>query len=141
MRRARPDRFPASGGFTLVESIIVLVLLGIAAVTIVSMQGNIFYGQSGNKDLQVGVQLLQECAEQILARRRRQGYTSVGATTCSSPGNYGGFGAPNITLTDGNGASVTSCAGGSSTCTAVISISLSAGGADLTPVTLQLTKY
>lgn len=141
MRHARADRLPGSGGFTLVESIIVLVLLGIAAVAIVSMQGNIFYGQSGNKDLQVGVQLIQECAEQILATRRRAGYTSVTAATCSALGNYGGFGAPSVTLTDGNGASVTFCPSASSTCTAVISISLSAGGASLTPVTLQLTKY
>ena len=69
-------------GFTLVESIIVLVVLGIAAVAMISLQGNIFYSQSSSKDIQVGAQLMQECAEQILAMRRRISYSSVDQNTC-----------------------------------------------------------
>ena len=137
MRHGHAGRFRGSEGFTLVESIIVMVLLGIAAATIISMQGNIFYGQSENKDLQVGVQLMQECAEQIFATRRRAGYTSALTTSCLNLVAYGGFDLPSVTKTDNNGNSP--CASASSTCTVVIS--LSKGGSSLTPIILRLTKY
>jgi prepilin-type N-terminal cleavage/methylation domain-containing protein len=145
MRHAHPDRFAAHRGFTLVESIIVMVLLGIAAAGIVSLQGRIFTGQAANKDMQLGVQLMQECAEQILATRRNgiHGYIAVNNTACSALGNIGGFGAPSVTLTltgDPNPPNpVTACTSASSTCTATISISK--GGSSLTPITLRLVKY
>lgn len=136
MRHAHPHRFACSRGFTLVESIIVLVALSIAAVAIISMQGNIFYGQSGNKDIQVGLQLMQECAEQILAKRRQSGYASVDQNTCGTLGNYGGFGAPSVTITSDASAA---CPNGG-TCKKVV-ISVSKTGASLTPVTLELVSY
>lgn len=135
MNQAGPDRFAAQSGFTLVESIVVLVLLSIAAVGIISLQGNIFYGQSGNKDIQVGVQLMQECAEQILAKRRQSGYASVDQNTCTTLGNYGGFGTPSVTVT--SDASAVCPSGG--TCKKVV-ISVSKTGASLTPVTLELVS-
>ena len=137
MTRARPCIFAHSSGFTLVESIIVLVVLAIAAVAIVSLQGHIFTGQSGNKDLQVGVQLLQECAEQVLAVRRQSGYAAVTTNTCSTLGNSGGFGAPSVTVTADNAGAA--CPSGG-TCNKVV-ITLSKGGASLTPVTLELVSY
>ena len=147
MRHAGSDRFARSRGFTLVESIVVLVVLSIAAVAIISMQGNIFYGQSGNRDIEVGVQLMQECAEQILVTRRQIGYASVDQDTCNSLGNYGGFGVPDVTVTanDVTGTpspcpgNVPCCISNSSTCT--VSVTLSKTGASLTPVILQLVNY
>lgn len=147
MRHPCPDRFASARGFTLVESIIVLALLSIAAVGIISLQGNIFYGQSGNKDIEVGVQLMQECAEQILATRQQIGYTSVNQDTCSTLGNYSGFGAPSVTVTANNVSgpsplcptSVTCCASNSSTCT--VAVTLSKTGTSLTHVILQLVNY
>ncbi len=140
-------RLTGSRGFTLVETIIVVVVLSIAAVAIISMQGNIFYGQSGNKDLQVGVQLMQECAEQILATRRHSGgYTAVNTNTCSALGNVGGFGTPSVTVTANNvsgtpscPSNITCCPSNSSTCT--VAVTVSKAGANLTPVTLELVNY
>ena len=135
MRHARPRRFAASRGFTLIESILVVVLLGLAAATIISMQRNIFFSQDGNRDLEVGVQLMQECAEQILAIRRQSGYP-VDAGACSTLGNTGGFGAPSVTVNADAGAA---CPAGG-TCSQVV-ISVSKTGASLTPVTLELVSY
>jgi prepilin-type N-terminal cleavage/methylation domain-containing protein len=139
MKHAHPDRFAGSRGFTLIESIIVLVVMSIAAAAIISLQGNVFFGQSGNKDLEVGVQLMQECAEQVLAVRRQSqsAYASVTNSACSGLGNYGGFGVPVVTLRDDSNAIVTTCA--STTCTATITIGK--GGSNLAPITLRLAKY
>ena len=139
MRHARPDRFAGSRGFTLVESIIVLVVLSIAAVAIISMQGNIFYGQSSNKDLQVGVQLMQECAEQVLATRRQSGYTAVNTDTCNTLGNLGGFGAPCVTVTSDNAGAA--CPSGGPCNKVEISVSKNNCITKLTPVTLELVSY
>lgn len=59
-----------SRGFTLVEAIIVLVVLAIAAMGIATLSGKIFNSQADNKTLQVGMQLMQACAEHILVKRR-----------------------------------------------------------------------
>ena len=126
-----------SKGFTLIETIFVMVLLSIAAVAIINLQGNVFNGQSGNKDLQVGVQLLQECAEQVIAVRRKSGFNAVNTSTCSALGNYGGFGAPIVTLTSDNTGAA--CPSGG-TCNKAV-ITLSKGGSSLTPVTLELVNY
>jgi prepilin-type N-terminal cleavage/methylation domain-containing protein len=144
MRHARPHRFAASSGFTLIESIIVVVLLSLAAAAIISMQGNIFYGQSGNRDLEVGVQLMQECAEQVMAMRRQSGYAAVDASTCNAVGTLSGsgFDAPSVTVTTevGVGAVGEACPNGS-TCTKVVISVNKTGGASLTPVTLELVSY
>ncbi len=139
MRHVYPQRFAACRGFTLIESIIALVLLGIASISIISLQTTIFNGQSDNKVLEVGTQLMQECAEQVLAMRRNLSYTSVTTSACNGLGNYGGFGAPILTLINDSGSSVTACTNASATCTATITINK--GGPNLTPVVLQLVNY
>ena len=142
MRRARPCIFAHSSGFTLVESIIVLVVLAIAAVAIVSLQGNIFTGQSDNKDLQVGVQLMQECAEQILAIRQKNGYSdssltdrSAATSNCSGM-TVTGYSAATVTITSGNSSTTGMAACPTSTGTDCKLVSITEGG--LTPVTLML---
>lgn len=145
MKRTHCARFSGCKGFTLVETIIVMTVLGIAAAAIVSLSGNLFYGQSANRDLAVGVQIMQECAEQILAVRRKSqsAYTAVTSSTCSGLGNYGGFGAPSVTLSLAGDPSppspVTACTNASTTCTATISVGK--GGSSLTPITLRLSNY
>ena len=137
MKRVPRHPFAGSGGFTLVESITVLTILGIVAAGIVSLQGKILSGRSDNRDMEVGTQLMQECAEHVLATRERaNGYDLVTTSTCSSLGSYGGFGAPSVTVTADTSAA---CPSGS-TCKQVV-ISVSKSGATLTPVTLQLVSY
>lgn len=137
MRRIKPFQAATPKGFTLIETIVVIVILGFAAVAINSLQRNVFIGQTSNKDLQLGVQLLQECAEQIIAVRRKSGFNTVDTNTCSNLGNYGGFGAPIVTLTPDNTGAACPTGG---TCNKAV-ITLSKGGSSLTPVTLELVNY
>lgn len=133
-------RFVAQKGFTLVETLMVMVVLGIAATIIISLQGNIFQGEAANKDMQIGAQLMHECAEQVLGVRRRSpslGYTAVTTSACSGLGNYGGFGTPVVTLINDSGSNVSACA--SASCTATITVGKD--GSNLTPITLRLIKY
>ncbi len=70
MRTASTLQHIACRGFTLVETILVMVVMGIAATTIAMMSGKIFDSQGVNKDMQVGVKSMQTCAEHVLATRR-----------------------------------------------------------------------
>ena len=138
MRYAGRHHLTAQGGVTLIESIIALVLLGIASVAISALQGKIFFGQSGNKDMEVGVQLAQECAEKILATRRKGGgYAAVSTSTCST-GTFGGFAAPAVTLLDNLGGTTT-CGSTSTTCT--VTITMNKSGSSVASITLRLANY
>ena len=125
-------------GFTLIETLMVVVVLGIAAVTISSLQGNIFKGQSVNKDIQVGVQLMQECAEQVLAVRQTSGFAGVsgvnfGINKCGAMSALGAYSLPSVSFispyTD------VACPSGG-TCKLV---SITQGG--LAPITLVLVDH
>ena len=147
MKHARPRRFAGSRGFTLVESIIVVVVLSIAAAGIISLQGNIFRGQSVNKKIQVGVQLMQECAELILATRRvgTNGYTnssladSAAATSKCSGITLSGYAAPTVTITYGDSTTTGFSGCPSSVSNSCMQVSITQGS--LTPITLMLVSY
>ena len=128
-------------GFTLVELIMVIVMLGIAGVGISSMQGSLFTGAASVKDMQVRTPLMLECAEQVLAVRRftEDGYAAVNATAfganlCGSGfTTLSGYTIPSVTITDPyTGAA---CPTGSS-CKLV---TISQNG--MTPLTLMLMDY
>lgn len=103
-----PPRF-RTGGFTLVELLIVMVVLGIAAVTIASLSANLFRGQTESRALAVGTPLMQECAELLLAKGRAD-FTdaalasSTAATTACSTISLGAYAAPTVTISAGNSA-------------------------------------
>jgi prepilin-type N-terminal cleavage/methylation domain-containing protein len=140
MKHVRSVRFGAAKGFTLIESIIVMVVLGIAAAAIISLQGNIFKGQADNAAAETGVQMTQQCAEQILATRwnAASGYSSVTTSTCSALGSYSVAVTPTYpsgTSAFGCGTGITCCDKNSSTCL----VSISFGG--LNPIYLKLVNY
>jgi prepilin-type N-terminal cleavage/methylation domain-containing protein len=155
MRPTHPDWFAACKGFTLVESIIVLVTLGIAAVAIISLQHNIFYGLSQDKDIQVSTRLVQACAEHILAIARQSGgYSSItlagpgtaATTSCGNLPTVSGYNAPSVTIADGNSGSIATtyskwdaCPYSSGALCKLVSITLTGSG--LTPVVLMLANY
>lgn len=107
-------------GFTLIESIVVMVTMAIAAVGIIFLNSNIFVGEESNKRLQVGVALMQECAEQLLSIRRSKGFgdtaisdtldgagvitvtASANATTACLSMTLPGFSAPTVEIAKGN---------------------------------------
>ena len=105
-------------GFTLVETLIVMVVLGIAAVTVANLSSSLFQGQTTNREIVVGSQLMQECAESLLAKGRNLFSDScladsAAATACCSSFTATGYSAPTVTLTAGN--SGTTAAGNSGT--------------------------
>lgn len=96
-------------GATLVEMVAVILILGIAAIAIMDQFVNMSRSYGSNERLQTAAQLAQECAEQILATRRLQDYTTATtASTCPAlPGNYAAAGyARTVTF----GAAPTACA-------------------------------
>ena len=141
MRNSHTSCFAAHRGFTLVESIIALVVLGIASASIISLQSTIFNGQANNKNMEVGTQLMQECAELVLATRRGSGYAAVpeSATSpiCNALGSYGGF-APCVSVATYAGPA---CPSGGTCKTAEIGVTKTICSAKLTPVTLMLVSY
>ncbi|MDP1527215.1 MAG: type II secretion system protein [Rhodocyclaceae bacterium] len=126
-----------SRGFTLVESIIVLVLLSIAAASIATLSGNIFHGEDDNRDLQTGIKLMQECAEQVLATRRATADFSNFTPACPSgtlPA-FSGFSVPAVTTTSPY--TGTGCPAGAQCKLVTISVN-TPGGDTLPPLTLLL---
>jgi Tfp pilus assembly protein PilV len=128
-------------GFTLFETILVIGILTLVSLGLIAMQPQIFKAQTSSRDQFVGLELMQACAERLLAVRRKAGYTSVTNTLCDGMGNLGGFAAnPTVALVDAANATVTVC--GSATCTATILIAKStAPAASLSAITLQLSAY
>jgi len=131
-----------SRGFTLMESIIVMVVLGIAAVGIMAMQERLFANVSTVDGMQVSARLMHECAEQVLAQRRHteDGYANVvttngyGGNQCSGLSALPGYTIPTVTITEPfSDGSV--CPSNFSCKTVVIT----QGG--LAPVTLMLVDY
>lgn len=125
-------------GFTLIECIIVLALLSVVAITIAMMQGNLFKGKTENKNLQVGVQLMQECAEQVMATRRSKGFNAISSTDfgvnhCGTLTAFGAYSIPSVTITDPY-ASV-----GCPTSGICKLVSITQG--NLNPITLVLVNY
>ena len=125
-------------GFTLVELVMVIVLLGIAAVAILSGYGQVARSLSTNSDLQAGMQLARECGEYLIAQRRdnpAMGYSGLkGSAICSALPNPLGLSVA-VTFTDPyKGAA---CPG---TCK-LASISVTQGTKTLDTASLMLANY
>lgn len=87
-RQLKPVRL---NGFTLIEAVIVLVLLGIAAAVLTAMQGGVGRLLSQGDAVQTLSMLQQQCAERVLARRRLNGMAdAVAFAGTSSNCSFGG---------------------------------------------------
>ncbi len=128
-------------GFTLFETIFVIAMLALAAAGLISMQPQVFKTQTNGRDQYVGLELLQACAERLLAVRRQTGYGSVTNTLCNGLGGVGEFVAnPTVAMVDAGGTAITTCS--SATCTATITIAKASGpAASLAALTLRLSSY
>ena len=92
-------------GFTLIELVAIIVLLSIAGTTIIGMYGQVGRSLVTNQDTQTGAQLVQACAERIMAFRRNTtsgfGYANVtvGSNTGACNAGFtavGGFTTPPV---------------------------------------------
>jgi prepilin-type N-terminal cleavage/methylation domain-containing protein len=104
VKRRSPKGRSALAGFNLIECLIVLSVLGIAATTIISLQTNIFKGQTDNKTIQVAVQSMQECAERVLAAHKLDYNTASLASSSAATAFCGGSNQVTITAANANSA-------------------------------------
>lgn len=75
-------RHPAQHGFTLIEMVMVIVVLAIGSVALMDQFVNASKSYLTDESLQTSAQLAQDCAEQIMATRRVQGYATAIASDC-----------------------------------------------------------
>ncbi len=89
-------------GFSLVEMIMILVLMGIASVPLMTMFGRSVGGQESDVAIQTAAQLVQACGEQVLGIRRREtsGYDLIATTSCSGLTAPAGYSLAALTVTD-----------------------------------------
>ena len=139
---ANPMTLPrSSAGFSLIEAIAVMVLLGIGIVAIMSMFSTGTRTLSLNVDSQVATQLVQQRAEQILADRRNpsRGYAYV-TTDNRYPNETPVTGFPNYnrTVTATNPTTPPCPPGG--TCRQFL-IQVSSAGVTVVNTTLMVVNY
>ena len=127
----------AAHGFTLFETIIVIGLLTLVSLGLMAMQPQIFKAQTASRDEYVGDELMQACAERVLAVRRAVGYASVSTSTCAVLGSVAGL-TPSVAL-EVDGAASSPCGG--STCKATIKVLKAGVAAALPALTLELKSY
>lgn len=73
-----------SQGFSIIESIVVLLIIGVIALVLVSMQGRLWLGSIAGSDYQAATLAQQKCAEKVILSKRQFGYSAINATLCSS---------------------------------------------------------
>jgi len=80
-------------GFSLIELILIMVILTVAAVPILGQFTQVASSTVINENIQTASQLAQERAEEILALRRNQGYEAITLGTSNEvlTGNYANF--------------------------------------------------
>ena len=101
-------------GFSLIELLLVMVLLGIASAVIMSLNVELFSRRGEQRELRLAAPCIESCAEQLLARRHAVGgYAALSVDACSAVAGAA------LTLSDANGDPVSTCAG-TAHCTATI---------------------
>ncbi len=75
----------------------VIVILGIASVSIAAGYAQLGRSLLLNEDAQAAAQQAQACAEHMLASRRNRGYATM-FTDCTLLGAYNGYGPPTVTI-------------------------------------------
>ena len=130
---------PSQRGFTLIEMVVSMLVLGIAATAIITLNSNLFYRLTDVRDLQTGTQLLQACAEKVMATRRRSGFNAT--FECNEMTNFDGFDVPQISTqtVTGSSASTDPCPV-NLPCKQVV-ITVKKNNISYTSVTLQLMNF
>lgn len=126
----RPAQY-AARGFTLIETLVAILLLALLAVGITSLNGQLFMRSSYMRNLQIGSQLQQACLEEVLAQRKRLGYNAT--FSCSALDGQG------FTLSAASAPSVQYCPTGLSC--RQISLKVSGNGINASDATLLLVDY
>ncbi len=127
-------------GFTLIELIVVIVLLGIASAAVIRLNSGLNANASHIQDLQSNTQLLQACAERVVASRRLSGFNETA-------GFYDAMCEQLPTMTSaGNNFTVTTTTTSTESCPAgavcqLVEMALNTAKGSLGPISLQWVKY
>lgn len=132
-QRISPRLWSDAAGFTLIETVIVLILLGIAAAVLTALQGGVGSILGQGHSVQTRAMLQQQCAENVLARRRLNGIAD--AVVFASTASNCSFAGQSVTMTVNSGYSGAGCPAGVS-CTRFIF-----DGVGLPNVVLVLPDY
>ena len=125
-------------GFTLLELIMVIVILALAAVPVLGQFSQVSSSLLGNEAIQTAALLAQEQAEAVLAERRRLNYAAI-PTGTSSTVLGGSYSAYTRTLTVNEPPTGSGCAAGA-TCKEVI-VRVDHNGKKRAEVTFILVDY
>jgi prepilin-type N-terminal cleavage/methylation domain-containing protein len=127
-------------GFTLLETVIVILLLAIASAGIINLNGGLFTNASQIRNLQINTQLLQACAERVMAVRRLSGFIDVPDydTVCEALPLVAS-GSNKFTVTTTLNYTGSSCPIGATCQWVDIRVNNAVG--EVGPITLQLMKY
>jgi prepilin-type N-terminal cleavage/methylation domain-containing protein len=131
-------------GFTLIELVMVIVILAVAAVPLFGLFTQASASLLDNERIQTAVQLAQERAESIIAQRRAADFAGVGlGTTTDVLGtNYSAY-TRTVTVTQppaGPGCPLHPVTGVSAACKEVV-VNVGQGPDTLAEVTLLLVEY
>lgn len=85
-------------GFTLIESILLIVLLAILSAVFMQMFSRIGSGVAETHDMQVAQSMIQECHAYLVQQRRKYGYTMNGINDCSALPGFQSYGVASVTV-------------------------------------------
>lgn len=102
MKKQKLNRRHTFRGFTLMELVIVIGIISVAALPILGMFIESAKSIESNYDIQTATQLAQECAEHLLAEKRTRAvaYASLSTDCTALTYPFNGFSAPTVTITD-----------------------------------------
>ena len=125
-------------GFTLIELVLVIVILAVAAVPLFGLFTQASASLLDNERVQTAVQLAQERAEGILAQRRAQDFAAIGLGT-STDALGASYSAYTRTVTVVQPPTGPGCPAGASCKEVVVNVAL--GPDSLSEITLLLVDY
>lgn len=139
-------------GFTLIELVAIIVLLGIVGTAILGMFGQVGRSLVTNQDTQTGAQLAQACAEHIMTLRRSPtagGYASilVGLDTNVCDASFAAFppvagftAAPVVDVAQHTSATLLACPSVTAGSCKLVDIKVDNGGTQVATLTLMLVN-
>ena len=125
-----------SGGFSLIELVIVIVVFSIAAIPLLGGFANVARWLDTEQDIPIATQLSQECAEHLMLQRRTNGYASITSTSCDVLPAFAGY-TRSLTITSPYTGSA--CPTGASC--KLVAISVAKGGNTVDTNTFMLVDY
>ncbi len=130
----------ACTGFSLIELIVVIVVIGLSAAILLGLFGYAARTLGINEDAQTAAQLAQECSEHVLATKRNGtvAFAGIDNTICTTLPAFIGF-TRTVTVTDAAGSPA--CTSASTGVCKQVVVQIAKSGNSLSETTLMLVNY